>query len=275
MGSINTISFVYEVIFVMLLGVSVGSFLNVVIYRVPKEISIFKGRSMCTNCNQTISAKDLIPVISYILLGGKCRHCKAKISPKYPLIEGLTAFLFFFIYLKYGTSVEFFAFAFLTSILVAVFFIDLEHMIIPDGLVITGLLGGVFILIFHLLVGFSYYGENVQWYYPVMGFLVNPIILIGIAIIGSFIMGGNEVMGGGDIKIYAPIGIFLGWKMALFSLFVSFFLGGAISAILLLFRKKRKENYIPFGPFIVIAVYLTILFGPETLEWYLNIGREI
>jgi leader peptidase (prepilin peptidase)/N-methyltransferase len=261
---------IYYLVLFFLLGLCIGSFLNVVIYRVPKELSIAKGRSACPSCGKTLGVWDLIPLFSYLGLKGKCRYCKEKVSPRYILVELITGLTFVAIFLKYGLNLEFFAFSFLISILIAVFFIDLEHMIIPDGLVITGLVGGAAIILYHGLWGFDYYGFGASWWWPLLGMVVCPLILIGIAIMGSLFFGGAEVMGGGDIKIYAPIGIFLGVEMVLVSLFFSFIIGGFVGGILILFKKKQKGAHIPFGPFIVIATFITILFGKEILLLYLS-----
>jgi leader peptidase (prepilin peptidase) / N-methyltransferase len=260
----------YYLVVIFLLGLCIGSFLNVVIYRVPKELSIAKGRSACTACGKTLGAWDLIPLFSYLGLKGKCRYCKEKVSPRYILVESITGLTFVGIFLRYGLSAEFFAFSFIMSILIAVFFIDLEHMIIPDGLVIAGLVGGAGLILYHGVVGFEYYGFGVSWWWPLLGMLISPVILIGIALVGSLFFGGAEVMGGGDIKIYAPIGIFLGVEMVLVSLFFSFIVGGFVGGVLLIAKKKEKGAHIPFGPFIVIATLITILFGKEMLMLYLR-----
>ncbi len=259
---------IYYGIVYLLLGLCIGSFLNVVIYRVPKEESIVKGRSACTKCGKQLGFFDLIPVLSFVFLRGKCRYCKEKISARYCIVELITGLVFLGIFIKYGLSAELFFFSFLMSILIAVLFIDIEHMIIPDGLVITGLIGGVVLIFYNAFFSFDYFGQFDAWWMPFIGMLVGPVALLILAIIGSLLYGGAEVIGGGDIKIYAPIGIFLGWGMAGVSLFFSFIIGGFIGALLLLFRRKKRDAHIPFGPFIVIATYVTILYGKDIVLWY-------
>ena len=154
------------------------------------------------------------------------------------------------------------------SILIAVFFIDLEHLIIPDGLVITGLIGGGILLLYHTFFGFGYFNKMV-WWGPLVGMVAVPTIMIIIAVVGSIIFGA-DAMGGGDVKLFAPIGLFLGWKMVMLALFASFVISGVISVLLLLLKIKGRKDAIPFGPFIVIATFAVILFGHEYASWYLN-----
>lgn len=259
---------VFWSIVIFLLGINIGSFLNVVIYRVPQEKSIISGRSFCPACQNKLSWLDLMPLLSFVLLKGKCRYCGEKISGRYFFVELLTAVVYLSLYFKYGISAEFIAFGFFMSILIAVFFIDLDHLIIPDGLVITGLIGGALLLIYHAFFGFSYF-NNMVWWGPLVGMIGVPIILLVIAIVGSMVFGA-DAMGGGDVKLFAPIGLFLGWKMVLLALFASFVFSGIISIFLLAFKIKDRKDAIPFGPFIVLAVFAVMLFGHEFAAWYLG-----
>lgn len=259
---------VFWLITFVLMGFCIGSFLNVVICRVPNEESIVKDNSYCPHCKKRIKIIDLVPLISYIFLKGKCRYCGEKISSRYFFVELITGLVFASFYIKYGFSPEFFAFSFLMSVLIAVFFIDIEHLIIPDGLVITGLIGGTILLVYHGAWGFNYFGDMV-WWGPIIGMLVGGGTLFVIAMVGSMIFGA-DAMGGGDIKIFAPIGLFLGWKMVILAIFFSFIISGFISMFLLLLKIKDRKSAIPFGPFIVVATYLITLYGHEILRWYLN-----
>lgn len=258
-------------ILIFLMGMCVGSFLNVCIYRIPLEKSIVFPSSECPNCNQKLSAIDMIPVLGYIILKGKCRYCKNPISARYPLVELLTGLIWLLIYSKYGLSIETAALVFLYTLLIPVVFIDLKYMIIPNGLVLAGLIGGIVLSLYHIFISpFSLY-ESTLWYTPLLGMISASGILLFIAIIGFIIYKNDGAMGMGDVKLFIPIGMFLGWKLALFTLFLSIMLGGIISIFLLIFKIKDRKSAIPFGPFIVIATYITGLYGNQILKWYLHL----
>ncbi len=249
------------------LGLSVGSFLNVCIYRIPLEKSVVSPPSSCPECNTRLTAMDLIPVLSYITLKGRCRYCKAKISARYPLIELLTGLVYLAVYLKYSLSVETLALLYLFSILLAVLFIDLKHMIIPNGLVLLGMAGGALIFMYNIFTPFYLYQPS-RWYTPLIGMVSASGILFAIALVGLLIYGNDGAMGMGDVKLFIPIGMFLGWKLTLLSLFLSVMLGGITSILLLAFKIVKRKSAIPFGPFIVVGTFIAALAGYDILSWY-------
>lgn len=257
-----------EFVILFLFGLIIGSFINVVIYRVPLGKSIVTPPSACTGCGSRLTAQDLVPVLSYIFLRGRCRHCGAPISPRYPLIELLTAIAFTALFLKYGVSIPFFAFALLTVILIAVFFIDIDHRIIPDELVITGIIGGVALLVYNFIKPLPEIFGDSKWWTPVVGFFSGSGFLLLVALIGLFLYKSDDAMGMGDVKLMAPIGLFLGWKLCLTALFISVILAGVSSIFLILFRIKKRKDTIPFGPYIVIGTFMTIMWGWDILFWY-------
>lgn len=254
-------------IFIFLTGLCVGSFLNVCIYRIPLEKSVAYPPSNCPGCNSRLRAKDLVPVASYILLGGKCRYCKSKISIQYPLIELLTGVIWLAVYFKFGLSVETAAFLFLFSILIAVLFIDLKHMIIPNGLVLLAIAGGALVIIYNLISPFILFQPS-YWYTPIIGMLSSSGILFIVALVGLLIYKNDGAMGMGDVKLFIPIGMFLGWKLALLALFISIMAGGIISIFLLIFKIKDRKSPIPFGPFIIIGAFIAAMYGNVILNWY-------
>ena len=259
-------AFAYVIIF--LFGLTIGSFINVCIYRIPLGKSIVVPPSACTGCGKRLAVPDLVPVLSYVFLRGHCRHCGSRISPRYPLIELLTAVVFTALFIKYGFTISFIAFAFLMTILIAVFFIDIDHRIIPDELVIAGVTGGVALLVYHFFKPLTEVFGNNSWWSPVAGFFSGSGFLLLVALLGLFIYKTDDAMGMGDVKLMAPIGLFLGWKLCLTALFISIILAGLSSLILILFRIKKKKDTIPFGPFIVTGTFVTILFGWDLLNWY-------
>lgn len=267
----NSLSSEYHIaiaVFLFLIGSCVGSFLNVCIYRIPLEKSIVYPQSGCPNCKEKLQPKDMLPILSYLMLKGKCRYCEEPISVQYPAVEILTAIVWLIVYLTYGFTVETAALLYLYTVLIAVAFIDLKHMIIPNGLVITGLVGGLAVFLYHVFYKpFPLYESNL-WYTPIIGMFSASGVLFIIALIGLLIYGNDGAMGMGDVKLLLPIGLFLGWKLALLTLFLSIMLGGIISIILLIFRIKDRKSAIPFGPFIIMATFIAGLYGNQILSWY-------
>lgn len=256
-------------VYFAVVGVVIGSFLNVCIYRIPKEENIAYPPSHCGSCGKRLSALDLVPIFSWLFLRGKCRYCGSKISPRYAVVELLTGLTFALLYEAFGISVDFLASAFLMSILIAVFFIDLDHRIIPDELVVTGLVAGAILIVYNALFPMQIYRGG-QWWEPIIGMIAGSGTLMVIGLIGMIIYKTDEAMGGGDIKIFAPIGIFLGWKMTFVALLISVVLAGIISFILIILKVKDRKSTIPFGPFIVMGTLITYLYGWDILSFYIN-----
>jgi len=170
---------------------------------------------------------------------------------------------------KYKLTVDFFAAAYLMSILIAIFFIDLEHMIIPDGLVLAGLVGGIPLVVYNLFRPIEIYGDR-NWWTPLVGMLSGFVVLLFIGLVGLLIYKTDEAMGGGDIKLFAPLGLFLGWKLIIVAFLLSVFSAAIVSVILIITKVKSRKSTVPFGPFIVIGTFITYLYGWEILEWYLR-----
>jgi len=244
-------------------GMCVGSFLNVCIHRIPREISVAFPPSECPDCGSKIRSTDLIPVVSYIMLKGKCRECKSPISIRYPAVELLTGILWLIAFLRYGFSFETVAAIFLISLLIPVAFIDLEFMIIPNGLVITGLIGGTVVFLFHALCRPVIFHDFPLWYAPLVGMISASGMLFIVAMVTYFIYGNEGGMGMGDVKIFLPIGLILGVRLTLNSLIISFFMAGIVSVVLLILKKVQRKSAVPFGPFIVLAAVLVTLAGPD------------
>ena len=258
----------YGIIFIY--GLIIGSFVNVLIFRIPQGKSIVTPPSACTNCGSRLTPLDLVPVFSYVFLRGKCRHCGTRISPRYPLVELITAGVFVILYYKYGLSVPFFAFAFLMTLLIAIFFIDIDHRIIPNGLVLIALAGGLLLFIYNILSPMPEVFGDSKWWTPLAGLLPGSGFLLVVAILGSLIYKTDDAMGMGDVKLMATIGMFLGWKLCLIALFISVILGGVLSLLLMVTGIKKRKDTVAFGPFIVIGAFTTIMWGWDLLSWYLG-----
>lgn len=238
-------------IFLAVFGAFVGSFLNVCIYRISAGKSIVFPLSFCPNCQHPIRPYDNIPIISYLVLRGRCRDCHENIPPRYPAVELITAVLSLLLFWKYGFSLQYlFAFIF-TAALIVVTFIDLEHLIIPDIITLPG------IPLFFLLAIFF---MNVSFLDSILGILVGGGGLYLIAATYQFVAK-REGIGGGDIKLLAMLGAFLGWKSLLFILFISSLLGSVIGISMMIIYGKNLKYAVPFGPFLSIAAVAYIFLG--------------
>ncbi|KUK11040.1 MAG: Type 4 prepilin-like proteins leader peptide-processing enzyme [Clostridia bacterium 41_269] len=227
-------------------GLIVGSFINTYSYRIIRNKPVIWDRSRCPCCKEIIKPLDLIPVFSYILLKGKCRQCAEKIGFRYPLSEIFVGLVFSAIYLKVGLGRELLPYLFISSVLTAAVFTDLENMIIPNSLVFFGFWGGV---ILKLFVGTA--GVEDMLLGSIAGGM--PLLLIGILSRGG--------MGGGDIKLAAVMGLILGWKLVLVALFISFCVGGLVGVMLVFFGLKGRKDCIPFGPFLAVGGHFLHTFG--------------
>ncbi|PAB59508.1 prepilin peptidase [Anaeromicrobium sediminis] len=253
---------------VFILGLLIGSFLNVCIYRIPREESIVVPGSHCPVCMNKLRAIDLIPVLSYLFLGRKCRFCKTKIGPRYMMVELLTGLVFLLLFNKYGDSIDFIVYTILMSILIVICFIDYDHMIIPDQLVFMATMVGILVILYNRKFPMYIYGND-PWYSPFIGVIIGSGSLLIISLIGMTIYKGQEVMGMGDVKIFIPIGLFLGFKMTAVTLFLSILLGAIISILLIVSGYKSVKSYIPFGPFIVLGTFISLIWGWDLFDlWY-------
>jgi leader peptidase (prepilin peptidase) / N-methyltransferase len=247
-------------IVIFTIGLVIGSFSNVCIYRIPRNESLVRPGSHCPQCNKPIPFYDNIPVISYLLLKGKCRYCGQPIPLQYPIVELATGLFYLALYLFYGLQLITFVYMILCSLLIIISFIDLKERIIPDVLSLP------FIPIGFIL---SFFLKRLSPVDSLLGILAGGGSLLIIAIAGTYLFK-KEAMGGGDIKLAAMIGAFLGWKLTLLSLFLGFFLGSVIGVIVLV-TTKSKSDIIPFGPFIALGAMLSIFWGPAIINWYLMI----
>lgn len=240
--------------FVFIFGCLIGSFLNVVVYRVPLGISVARGRSFCPNCGKPIVFYDNIPLVSFLWLRGKCRKCEAKIAPRYFLTEmtgGLLALLMAWHYNFGMQAVVGFGVA---AILLTITLIDFDTMTIPNGLVIALAVpaaASYFVFLAPDLIS------------RVIGIFVIslPMLILSLVIPGSF--------GGGDVKLMAVAGFLLGWPGTLLATFIGLVLGGMVGAIKLL--KKSQDKHMPFGPYLSIGIVVSLLWGTGMILWYLDI----
>ena len=255
-------------IFVFIAGSIVGSFLNVCIYRLPLEQSVVKPRSFCPNCKKSIPWYDNIPFISYIILRGKCRFCKQRISFRYFLVELITACVFLFFYLRYGFNFNFVFCAIFVCGLIVATFVDIPHRIIPDQVSVGGIVVG---FLLNGLRGLNFSPFKFD-YSAMLDSLMGIIAGGGIIYLTSKLFdlvyfkllkkgpidGETESMGGGDVKLLAMIGAFLGWRLAILTFFLAPFFGAIIGIINII---AKKQHTIPYGPFLSLAAFISLIWG--------------
>lgn len=254
----------YVIIF--LFGSVIGSFLNVCIYRIPRNLSIITPSSRCPSCNIPIKPLDNIPILSYIFLGGRCRACKAKISFRYPLVEFLNAALYILVLWRFGLDWHTLVYFIFCSALIAITFIDLDFQIIPDRITLSGIPIGLVAGSFLLPDPFMRY-SLLGYKASIIGFLTGGGLFYAVAVLSR---GG---MGGGDIKMMAMVGSLMGWKAILLTTFLGSLIGAFFGIFLMLFKAKGRKTKIPFGPFLALGTLISLLYGQEI--FYLYLGRQI
>ena len=251
----------FMVVYSALFGLALGSFMNVCIYRIPLKKSIVRPPSSCPNCGEKIRFYDNIPLISYILLLGKCRHCRHPLAWHYPVVEALTGLLSMALFIRYGLSYQYFLSLLFAATLVTISFIDLHHKIIPDVLSLSG-----------ILVGWaaSFVPGSVSWLDSLIGIIAGGGSLFLVAVIYERITG-REGMGGGDIKLLAMIGAWMGWRQLHLIIFISSLTGAIVGIFFLLIAGKGFRVRIPFGPFLSLGAILCLFFGSGLMNWYLRL----
>lgn len=253
-----------EYIFLFILGLLIGSFLNVCIYRLPLGESVVFPPSHCMHCGRRLTAGDLVPVLSFLFLGGKCRYCKAGISPRYAFIELLTGFLFIGAAHEMGFSYTLAQALVLICFMVVITWIDIDHQLILDKVLIGLAAAGFILMVWFSLLQTAWLGSS-DWLDSLLGFLLGGGVLFLLAVVS----GGG--MGGGDIKFAAVLGLWFGWETVLLILFLSFLLGGFFGLGLLLLKRKGRKDFVPFGPFIALSALIVYFYGADLILWYIQL----
>lgn len=274
---------IYLGFIIFLLGLILGSFYNVCIYRIPEELSIISPPSHCGSCNHTLAPLDLIPVLSWCLLGRKCRYCKAPISYRYPLIEALTGLLFVLLFIKFQLSWDLLFYMVFVSILIIITFIDIDHRIIPDRFIVMGLVVGVASLATPILILISKDAfSNIEtskipsiilsllpWKNALIGGSIGGGSLLVIDIAGRIFFK-KEGMGFGDVKLMFMAGIFLGAQQTVIALLIAVWTAAIAGIVIIRIRKGNDDHYMPFGPFLAIGCVFSIFLGNTLVNWYLS-----
>jgi leader peptidase (prepilin peptidase)/N-methyltransferase len=243
-----------------ILGTLFGSFANVCIYRLPQRLSIVFPASHCPSCQEALRPWHNIPLLSYLMLGGHCAMCKTAISPRYPIIELSNGLLYVFLYYQYQLSVQGIVFALLATALLIVSCIDLAHTIIPDAITLPGIVVGMCTSLWLTPVGV----RN-----AVLGVVLGGGLFLLMAVLSVVILK-REGMGGGDIKLIAMLGAFLGWHAVLVTIFLAAVLGACVGLALILLRRKGRKEPLPFGPFLALGALLAMVWGETIFTWYVS-----
>ncbi len=257
MDLINNVPFPILTGFVAVFGLLIGSFSNVCIYRLPKRESVVFPASHCTACNSPVRVYDNIPVVSYLVLGGKCRDCGVKISPVYPTVELVIGILITLAFLRFGMSAHFLIAAVVSTALVIITMIDLEHRIIPDKITLPG-------IVFGFAAGFYLEG----WRDSLIGFLLGGGLFYLIAVLSK---GG---MGGGDIKFIAAAGALVGWQKVLVIIFIGAVTGSLAGLALMALKGGTRKSMIPFGPFLALGTLVVLYYGDTLVDLYLSTMQQ-
>lgn len=246
-----------ELVFIIIVGLCIGSFLNVCIYRLPKNESISFPPSHCQSCGYKLKVKDLVPVFSYLFLKGKCRNCGEKISIQYPIIELTNALLYVCVYLRYGLTIETIKYSIFASLLLVIGMIDFKTTLVCIETTIFG------IIISIIFMGYSWYSTKT---FPLDNILGGAIGFLIIWLIVKLTAG----MGEGDIDIALVCGLFLGKKGIAITLFLGVILGGIAGIIFLVGRKKGKKDEMAFGPYLAMGAFIALMWGERIFNWYIS-----
>jgi len=253
-----------------ILGLMIGSFANSVIYRLADLKTILKERSLCPHCKNKLGFWDLIPLISFAFLLGKCRYCSQRISFTYPAVELLTGLIFVTIYLYFGLTFYAVLLAIIFVGLIVIAFYDFRKMIIPDEILLPIAILAVLSLIMSIFVksGFGYPKTGLEnlllSFYGLVTFSL-PIIFL-------FVVSKGKWMGFGDIKLGLFLGLVLGFPSAIVAIFLTFLIGGLAGIILVALGKKQLKDKVPFAPFMILGMMMAIFWGEQILNWYLGLG---
>lgn len=257
-------------IFVFVLGSSIGSFINVVVYRLPAGLSVLRPRSRCPHCLRTLGLRDNIPILGWLWLRGRCRYCKQPISSRYPLVEAATGLIFLLVFWTFEFSIQTLGYWTFCSWLLALALIDLDTMTLPNSLTKSGLIAG---LIFQIIVGLI---ADTNWTEAISQSMVGIIgAVLGIwlfdliRIVGSIVFQ-QAAMGGGDAKLAAMLGAWLSWKYLLLSGFLACAIGAFVGGGAIALRVLSRQQPMPFGPFLALGAIITVFGGEAILSAYLR-----
>lgn len=250
------------ILLIIIIGLAIGSFINALVYRLNKKLDIIWARSQCPKCKKNLKVSELIPVFSFLIQRGKCRNCKKNISWQYPAVEIITALIFVLIFLiinpqYYDQWVYYLGTTLFSIILITIFIYDFKYYLIPDILVIPGVI---------LAILFSLLSYRLTIWQALLGSIIAGVFFLFLVLISR-----EQWMGWGDVKLSFFIGALLGWPIVIIGLFISFISGAFIGLIMVGMKKKKLKSAVPFGTFLTASTLIAILWGEKLLNWYLGI----
>lgn len=251
-------------LFAFLLGAAIGSFLNVCIYRLPLRESIAFPASHCRTCSTPLAWYDNVPLLSYLIRGGRCRFCGAQFSVRYFLVELLTALLAVALVYRFGVTVTAVGYFLFSTALIVITFIDFDHQLIPDVISLPGIVAGVV---------FSLVSPELSVWNSLIGLGTGAGVLLAVAFAYRALTG-REGMGGGDVKLLAMIGAFLGWRAVPLTLFVASCVGSVVGVSTMVRRHANTQLALPFGPFLSVGALCYLFWGEGIIAWYLSLLGE-
>ncbi|MBT3261022.1 prepilin peptidase [bacterium] len=244
------------ILFIILISSVLGSFFNMLIHRLPRNQEIVKKPSHCPKCQHKLTWLDLLPILSYLFLKGRCRYCREKIASRYLLVEISSVFLFTTCWLIFGPTYLFLKYSFFLSIMLLIFFTDLETKKIPDSLNYILICTGLFLAFYeHSIID------------SILGLIIGSFIFLSIGFLAKLYYK-KDALGGGDVKLSGAIGAYWGLSIMLFSIYFSFLIGGLVSIFLIILKKKTNQDYIAFGPFMVLGSILALLISDYLIILY-------
>lgn len=252
------------IILIVVFGLVWGSFLNVVIYRLPRGLSLIRPPSSCPQCGKQIKFYENIPVISYLVLRGKCGSCEAKISPVYPLVETLTPLCFLLVFMQHSFDPHFFASCLFATALIVLGFIDYYHQILPDQITLPG---------FGLALLYATFRDDLSLPQALLGGGVGAGFLLLVYGV-YYLWRKKEGLGLGDVTMMLMVGAFLGWRQTLLTLILASIGGAFVGIFFILFKKKDLQHALPFGTFLAPAAFVAFLYGPKIIDAYLSLYKQ-
>lgn len=260
MTMVDVLPFTTQQVLVFIFGCCLGSFFNVVVYRVPEGLSLVRPGSRCPHCLHEIAFYDNIPILSYLLLRGRCRYCRGRISPRYPFIEALTGVFALLLFRRYGWHAQFPIEFLFVSVLLIVAFIDLDTFTIPDVFSVSGIVAGFV---------FSFLTPRLSWTDSLLGLLLGGGLFYAIAA-GYQAIRHQEGLGGGDVKLLGMIGAFVGWAGVVFTILVASVVGALVGIVVMRRSGEGMKTMVPFGPFLSLGAVCYIFVGRSFYAWYLG-----
>ncbi len=249
--------------FIFIFGLIIGSFLNCVIWRIHKEESFIFGKSYCPRCKHDLTPRDLFPLLSFLILKGKCRYCKEKISFQYPLVELFTAFIFCFLYVQLGCSLVFLFWLILISLIIVIFVYDVKYYIIPDRAIFSAI--GLSVL----WIAYSYFSGILSSEQVVFSFF--SAIGSALFFFSIWFFSKGMAMGFGDVKVAFLMGLILGWPNIIVGIFLGFLFGAIIGLGMVFLKKKALRSEVPFAPFLLTGMFIASFWGSNIVIWYLSL----